>query len=144
MSVFETRLDGGNERTEDFGVVDFAQESQHGSADVFVGMIEIVHESVTDEEHFRKHLSLYGRTSGGCRQKLFRRRLLILGNDFPVKHTELLELLVVGINAEPNDLHENARHGFSTEHCHNGSFQSELLDLRVTRKKGKRVSSMIL
>ena len=68
---------------------------------------------------------------GGGRQLLLRRRFLVLRHHLPVQHAQLLERLVVGIDAESDDLHQDAGHGFAAQHGHDGSLEGMALDLGV-------------
>mmetsp|Transcript_12424 Transcript_12424/g.31294 ORF Transcript_12424/g.31294 Transcript_12424/m.31294 type:complete len:320 (-) Transcript_12424:316-1275(-) len=85
VSVRQAGFDGRNERPQNFFVLDLAQKPQHRSANVFVGVIQIVHQSIAHKDHFRKELAWDG-VSGGLLQEFVARQVLILGDDLPVQH----------------------------------------------------------
>ncbi len=92
-------------------------------------MIQVIHERIAHQKHFGKHFVLH-RWSTWCSGKyLFRRRFLVFWDDFPVKHAQFLKLLVIRVDAESDNLHQNARHCFTSKHRKNSSFQCSFLHL---------------
>ena len=132
VTVFQAGLDAGDERAENLLVVHLAKEAEHRPPNVLVGVVQIVHKGVAHQDHLREELPGRGLTSGLLRRELLLGgRLLVLGHDLPVQHAQLLQGLVVGIDAEPDDLHEDAGHGLTAQHGHDGRLEGVPFDLGV-------------
>lgn len=92
--MLEARDDGRDQRLEDLRLLDPAQETEGGTAEELVRVLEVVAEVLADEDHLRQQLTL-------------RVRLL---DDLHVQQEQLLHVLVLRGEHEPHDGDEDLGH----------------------------------
>lgn len=110
--MFEVGENGGNERLDDLGLVESAEESEGDAADVLVGMLEVVAEILADEDHLREDLAAR----------------ISLVDDLEVEEEELLDGVVLGGENVADDGDEELRNGLAVQEDHDGLLKR--VDLR--------------
>ena len=110
--MFEVGENGGNERLDDLGLVESAEESEGDAADVLVGMLEVVAEILADEDHLREDLAAR----------------IGLVDDLEIEEEELLDGVVLGGENVADDGDEELRNGLAVQEDHDGLLKR--VDLR--------------
>lgn len=100
VTVFETGSGGGEERFDELGFAELAEEAKGVASDVFVRMLEVVPYAVAYQDHLLLQLP------GGVE----------LGADLVVEVEQLLEGLRFGGHDEADDVHEQLWHWVSVQH----------------------------
>ena len=114
--MFEAGFDGGDEGFKELGFSELAEEAEHGAADEFVGVVEVVSQGIAHQDHLTQEFL------GGAVE---------FGDYLPIQHQELLEQVVVGAAAEADDAHEDARQVLTGEEQHDGLLQRPNLEFDV-------------
>ena len=95
VPVLKVALHHGDERLEDFGLLELAHQAKRAPADPLVRVIEVVSEEVRHEDHLWQHLAIGS----------------VLLHHLVVHEKQLLNLVVVARDAEANNRHEQFGHG---------------------------------
>ena len=107
VAVLEVGEDGRDERLNDLGLVEAAEEAERDAADVLIGVLEIVAEILADEDHLREDLA-----AG-----------VSLLDDLEVEEEELLNGVVLGGEYVADDGDEELGDGLAVEQEHDGLLQ---------------------
>lgn len=102
MAVLEVGENGRNERLDDLGLVEAAEEAESDAADVLVGVLEVVAEVLADEDHLREHLAAR----------------IGLVDDLEVEEEELLHRVILGGEHVADDGDEELRNRLAVEEEH--------------------------
>jgi len=106
VAVVEVGEDGGDERLEQLGLGEAAEEAQRDAADVLVGALEVVAEVLADEEHLREDLARGG---------------VALVDGLEVEEEELLDGVVVAGLDVADEGDEEVREGLAVEEERDGA-----------------------
>lgn len=135
VTVLEALPGGGQQRLDKLGLPQLGEEAQGVASDVLVGVLEVISDTVADQDHFLLQLS------AGVE----------LGADLIVEIKHLLEGLRLGGHDEANDVHEQLGHRVAIEHdgedaLHglNLALIGTLLELRPQVGQGRDIGSIVL
>lgn len=89
MTMLQALLDRRDERFQELELAKLAQEAQHATTDILVRTDQVITKGIADQNHFWQQLAIG----------------TALGDDLPVQHHQLLQLMVVlgGTESVPND-----------------------------------------
>ena len=113
VAVLETGARRRQQRLNQLGLAQLAQEAQRVAANVLVGVLQVVADAVADQDHLL--LELAGRVE--------------LGADLVVEVEQLLERLGLGRHHEPDDVHQDAGQRVAVEHDDKNATHRVLLRL---------------
>lgn len=157
MSVLEAGPSRGEEGFDELGLPQLAQEAQRVTADVLVGVLQVVADAVAEAK-----LANQARCTRGRRQAQANApdqdHLLLelagrveLGTDLIVEVEQLLEGLVLGGHDEADDVHEQVGHRVAVEHDGQDALHrldlclvTALLELRAQVREGGHVGRIVL
>lgn len=135
VAVLQTLSGGGEERLNELGFSELAQEAKSVSPDVLVGVLQVVSDTVADQDHFLLQLAIG----------------VELGANLVVKVQQLLQSLVLRGHDESNDVHEQVGHGIAIEHDRENALHGldfalvgALLELRAQVREGGDVGGIVL
>ncbi|KAI3494698.1 hypothetical protein L1887_40514 [Cichorium endivia] len=140
VAVLETLADGGDERFEKLGLLDFLEEAQCGAANVLVGVLQIIADGVAAGMRNGEQRVSKGMQRRACENEsshvpnedhlLLEVALFVeLGADLPVEVEHLLELLVTAGQDILDDGHEQVGLGRAVEGGYDDASEGLELDL---------------